>query len=94
MRVYDVHNDGYSHFMSFVDERFQFVGCPEARRRGEETGYVIPERTVIRVLLYSHDLYGVVSIGNNAGKYLFFKFGITANFFFLLRHTDVTFVNQ
>lgn len=23
----------------------------------------------------------------NAGKYLFFKFGITANFFFLLRHT-------
>ena len=30
----------------------------------------------------------------NAGKYLFFKFGITANFFFLLRHTDVTFVNQ
>lgn len=73
---------------------FNSSGVPKRDDGAKKPGYVIPERTVIGVLLYSHDLYGVVSVGNNAGKYLFFKFGITANFFFLLRHTDVTFVNQ
>src|SRR5574344_22591 len=53
---------------------------------------MIAERTVIRMLLYGHNLYTVVTVLDDTGKYVFFEFTIGTDLFSILRHTYMTFV--
>ena len=94
MGVNDVHDNSDAHAMGCVNEFFQFVRSTEAGRSSKETWYVISETAVIWMLLNSHNLDTVISILYDAWKNLFLKLSVTADFFLLLRHTDMTFINQ
>ena len=55
---------------------------------------MIAERTVVRMLLYGHYLYGVVAVGGNTRQNVFAELIICAYSFALLRHAYVAFVYQ
>jgi len=67
MAVYNIHDDSDSHAVGVVYQLFQLFGRTETGRGGEEAADVITERAVVRMLLYRHDLYRVVSFAGNAG---------------------------
>ena len=46
------------------------------------------------MFLDSHNLYGVVSVGFNAGKHLILELGVGAHTLTLLRHANVAFVDE
>ena len=46
------------------------------------------------MFLYSHDLYGVVAVGNDTGQDFFAEFVVAAHFLLLLCHTDVALVDE
>ena len=94
VRVHDVHDDGDAAPVSVVDEGLQVVGGTESRRGGKEARHVVAERAVIGVLLYGHNLYGVVAVGIDARQNLLAKFVIGAHLLLLLGHTDVAFVDE
>ena len=60
VRVHDVAQHIQTVLVRFVDERLELVGRPAAAAGGEEVGDVVPERSIVRVLLHARDgCYGV-----------------------------------
>lgn len=55
---------------------------------------MVTERSVVRVFLYGHDLYGIIPVGDNAGKNFFAEFVIRTDALVFLRHTYVAFVDE
>jgi len=80
--------------MRRIDEFFQLVGRAEARRSSEKTRHMIAERSIVRMFLDCHDLNGIVSVVFDSGKDIFRKFAVSADFFLLGGHADVTFINE
>ena len=94
MRMDNVHNNGNTHLMSSINQRFQFVGRTKAGRSSKETGYMIAKTTIIRMLLNGHNLNTVIAFLCYAWKCFFAEFIVCAYFFLRLRHSDMTFINQ
>ncbi len=46
------------------------------------------------MLLYGHDLDGVISVGRNTRQYLVAEFHICAYSLLLLRHADMAFIDE
>ena len=90
----NVHDDGNAPLVSLVDERFQVVGGAEPRRGSEEARHVVPEGTVVGVLLYGHNLNGIVAVDRDAWQNLFAKFVVGAHLLLLLGHADVAFIDE
>jgi hypothetical protein len=90
----DVHNHSKPQPMSSINQCLQLIGSPETGGSGEETGYVISETSIIRMLLNSHNLDAVISFFSDTRKYLFAEFVIGPDFFLLLCHSDMAFINQ
>ena len=55
---------------------------------------MIAEASIIRMLLNSHNLDTVVTVGCNTWQYVFAEFVISTNLFGILCHTYVAFVNH
>ena len=55
---------------------------------------MIAETSVVRMLLNRHDLNSVVAGLFDTRQNIFFELGISADFLGVLRHADVTLVNQ
>ena len=80
--------------MGSIYKLFQFLRSAESRRGRKERRNMITERSVIWMLLNSHDLYGIVAVGMNTREYQILEFTISANTLTLLCHTDVTLIDQ
>ena len=92
--VDDVHDYGYAEAVGLVDEGFELVGGAETARSGEEVRHMVAEGTVVGMLLYGHDLDGVVAVGGDARQNLCAEVGVGAHAFFLLRHAYVALVDE
>ena len=55
---------------------------------------MIAKTAVIRMFLYRHYLYGIVSCRCNTGQNIIFELRISAYLFGILRHTNMTFVYE
>lgn len=55
---------------------------------------MITETSVIGMFLNRHYLDAVVTGLDDAGQDVIFEFGVSADFFCVLRHTDMTFINE
>jgi len=60
VRMYAIHDNQYIHTMSLIYQVLQLIRCPTPWTRSEEARDMIPERCIVRVLLYRHQLYAVV----------------------------------
>ena len=65
MRMDNIHNHPDPHTMSSVNQGFQLIRCPETGTHGKEIRHLITERTIIRMFLHGHQLYGVITKINN-----------------------------
>ncbi len=92
--MYNVHDDGNSQPVSLVYQPLQLLRSSETAARSEERADMIAERAVVRVLLHSHYLDGIVSIADNSRQDALAKLTVRAHFLLILRHTDVALVNQ
>ena len=66
MAVHEVHNDLETSCVSGIDERLQFVGRTEATTGCEEARYMVAKGAIVRMLLDSHDLNGIIPEINDA----------------------------
>ena len=80
--------------MCLVNKRFQIFGRTKARRSSEKRTYMIAKTSIIRMFLYSHYLYAIISIFDDTRQNKFFKFGVSTHFFGILPHTNMAFVNE
>ena len=55
---------------------------------------MVAERPVIRMLLYSHYLYGIIPVGLDTRKHVFTELVISTHALFILSHAYVAFINQ
>jgi len=94
MGMYQVHDDGYPHAVSCIDQGFELLRCPKPRRRCKKVGYVVAKGTVIRMLHHCHELNGVLARSLDARKDVFFKFKVGPYPLFFLRHAHVAFVDK
>ena len=94
MGMHQVHHHCEPHSVCRVDEVAQVVGRAEARGRRKEIGYMIPERSVIRVFLYGHQLQGVVTQVGYFGQDRVGKFAPRAHMPVFGGHAGVRFVDQ
>ena len=92
--MYDVHDHGDTHPVRLVDQLFQLVRRTETGRGGEEATYVIAERSIIRMFLYSHDLNGVITILRYTRQYILTEFIIRPHLLLVSAHTDMALVDQ
>lgn len=92
--MYDIHDDGNVHLMCRINELFQFFRCTETGRRCKETGYMISETAIVRMLLNGHNLNTVVSVFRDTRKHVLTELVVRTHLFRILCHTDVTLVNH
>ena len=90
----DVHDYGDAVLVSLVDERLQILWCAEARRSCEERAYVIAERSVVRMLFDSHNLYAVVTVCLNARQHVLAELVVCAHLLCILRHAYMALVYE
>ena len=90
--VDNVHNYADSLFMCRVNQIFQFFRRAATTARCKEWTDMITETAVIRVFLNCHDLYAIIAVFYHTRQNIFFKFGVSTDFFGILRHSDMTFI--
>ena len=61
MRMDNIHNHPDPHTMSSVNQGFQLIRCPETGTHSKKIRHLITERTIIRMFLHGHQLYGVIT---------------------------------
>mmetsp|Transcript_386 Transcript_386/g.1477 ORF Transcript_386/g.1477 Transcript_386/m.1477 type:complete len:637 (-) Transcript_386:241-2151(-) len=93
VRVHQIHEHGEAHGVRLVDQVLQFIGRTASRRHAEEIGDVVAERCVVRVLLNSHQLYGVVTEVFDARQDIVGELDVRVDLRLGGRHPDVRFVN-
>ena len=94
VRVYNVHDYGYAQSVCVIDKVFEVFGCSETAGGGEEIRHVVAERAVVGVLLYGHNLYGVVAVGGYARQNLGAEFLVSAHAFAFLGHAYVALIYE
>ena len=94
MAVYDIHHHGDSHGVSLIDERLQLLGCAKTTAGSKEVAYMITETAIIRMFLYSHYLYAIVTLLSHTRQYIVAEFHIRAHLLLILSHTDMAFVDE
>ena len=92
--MHQVHHHREFHPVCRVDEVTQIVGRAEARGRCEEIGHMIPERSIIWVLLHGHQLQGVIPQCRYFGQDRVGKFAPRAHMPIFGSHAGVRFVDQ
>ena len=55
---------------------------------------MIAKRAIIRMLLYGHNLYAVVTCFHDTWQHIILKFGVCTNLLGILRHAYVAFVDE
>ena len=94
VRVHNVHNHGNSHAVGIVDEVLQVVGCAEAARCSIEARYVIAKRAVVGVLLDSHNLNGIISVGCHARQHIGAELVVASHSLLISCHTYVALIDE
>ena len=94
MRMNDVHNHCNTQSVCGIDQLLQFFRSTETGRSGKETGYMVTETTVVGMFLNCHDLNAIVSGFSYARKSFFTELVVSSYFIFLLRHTNMAFVDK
>ncbi len=55
---------------------------------------MVAERAIVGVLLYCHDLYGIIAVFGHAGKHILAELLVSADALGLLRHADVALIDE
>ncbi len=92
--VHYVHDHGDAERMGLVYQALQVVGRAETAGGGVEAADMIAERAIIGMLLYGHELDGVVAVLRDAGQDVDAEFLVCAHALLLLGHADVRLVYQ
>ena len=92
--LHQIHDNRHAFLVCRVNQLLQFFGSAEARRRSKEAGHMIPEGTIIRMLLNGHDLDTIVSVFDNSRKHILAKLIVGPDFLGILRHSDVALVDE
>ena len=80
--------------MGLVDKCLQFLRCAEAAAGSKETRHMVAEGTIIRMLLDSHDLNGIITVLCNARQHIVLELCICSYFLCILTHADVALVDE
>ena len=94
MRVNNIHYYSNPQSVSSINQFFELFRSTETRRSRKETRYMVAKATVIRMFLNGHNLNTVVTSFCYTRKNLFTELTVSSNFFFLLSHTDMAFINK
>ena len=89
-----VNNDPQPQPVSGIDQLFELLRSSETVGNGKKVGNVIAETGIIGVIHHCHQLQRVVIGFCNTGQDIFLKLFESADFFLLLSHSDVGFVDQ
>src|SRR5690606_38706420 len=94
VRMHDIHDDGYVHSVSGIDERLELLGSAETGSGCEVVGDVVAEGAVVGVLHHGHKLDSIVAAGLDAWKDQLLKLSVCAHLLFFQRHSDMRFIDQ
>ena len=93
MGMYHIQKHRDPHFMGSIHQLFQLLRHAEPRGCGEKVGHLIAKAGIIGMLHDRHDLNGIVAQFFYPGQDILPEFFVRADLSFLLRHTDVAFVD-
>ena len=94
MAVDDIHDNRQPHFMGGVNELLQIFRRTAAAARGKEGADMVAEAAVIGVLLNRHNLNAVIAVFLYAGQDILGKFLVCTDFFRILCHADMAFIDE
>ena len=94
MAVHDIQQHTYSGPVGLVDQVFQVIRLAVPVRCGKEVRYLVSERSVIRMLLYRHQLDGVVAQVQDARNDIVREFPVGTDSLPVLCHADMRLVDQ
>ena len=94
VRMNDVHDHSYPQTVSLIHQFLELFGSSESRTERKEIGNLIPERSIVRVFLQSHDLDDIVAQGSYPRKHVLAELGESGHLLLLRRHPDMAFVDQ
>ena len=94
VRVHHIQQHGEAHPVRRVDEVFEILRRTEAVAGGKERGNMVTEGAVVRVLLHSHDLHGVVTQRGYTRQHIVRKLPVAVNARLLTGHADVALVDE
>ena len=92
--MHDIHHDCYPGPVRLVHKPLELFRSAKTGAQGEEIGDLIPERTVIRMLLESHYLDSVIAEVLDMGQHIPSELVESRNLLLLRAHADMTFVNK
>ena len=93
MRMHQIHDHVEAESVGFINQTLEIFGRSKTTARSEETRHMIAERRVIRMLLYRHELYGIIAVLADTGEDIPSKLFVCADLLLLGRHPDMTFIN-
>src|SRR5574344_1384181 len=73
MGMHYIHHHRNPHRMSTIHKTLKIFRSPKAGAQCKKAGDLIPKRTIIWMLLQSHNLQGIISQFLYAGQNVFFK---------------------
>ena len=94
MRMYDIHNYGNAESMCLIHKGLELLRRSEARAEGVEVSYLIAERSIVRMLLKSHDLQCVIAQIRNLRKDIQAEFLECSYLLFFRSHADMALIDQ
>ncbi len=94
MGLHDIHQHPDPHVVRLVHERFQLIRGTEAGGGSEKIGYVVAERTIVRVFHQSHELDRIVTQLLDSWQDIFLEFLVGSDGFLFLRHADMRFIDD
>ena len=89
-----VHHHCDTHPVGFVHQSLELVRSPETRTHGEEVGDLVTKGTIVRMLLESHYLDGVISKLLDPRKHILAEIIERSDLPLLRAHPDMALVDQ
>ena len=92
--MHNIHNDGNSESMCLINQSLELLWGTETRTQSKEVCHLIAERSIIRVLLKSHDLQGIISQVRNLRQDIQTELLKRSDLLLLSRHSDMAFIDK
>ena len=80
--------------MGIIYQRLELLRSTEARAESKEVRYLIAERSVVRMLLESHDLKRIISQFGNLREHICSELLKSTHLLLLCSHTDMALVDK
>ena len=90
----DIHHHCNAKSMGIINQRLELLRSTEARAESKEVRYLIAERSVVRMLLESHDLKRIISQFGNLREHICSELLKSSHLLLLCSHTDMALIDK